>query len=367
MLAKQQTPELAVQMKNCDELEKGAQTQCFVEDILAQAKNIGITPAIEKAKEYLAVSPSLQNECHGIMHSLGEEGYKLYKEGVALDINESIIMCTYGFYHGFINAAVLEEGSFAPAQAFCTYINAELSKQGIEAQSECYHGFGHAVVDDHVSTQFQNGQEVVKQALELCMTLSPGFEEYVNCGSGVYNAVANIFLDNSFTWPEIENEDPLVFCGSQPEDLMVTCYGYFARVLFGSKEGNLQEALASIKTLVEPEYQVGIIENVALMATLTNPDKSDFESYIASCKTLDVSVQGKCIGGLASGIGQSAQTDHLFETASAVCTSVSVDQSEKMQCYESLLMNIRTLITKKELDAICNEFFLGTALTVCTS
>jgi hypothetical protein len=362
----QASPEAALSKDSrCDELLQDAQLQCFVEEIMVLAQDIGITPAIDKARERLLSSPALQNECHGIMHSIGEEAYKLYKQGVPLDIDASIIMCTYGFYHGFINAAVLEEGSFEPAQAFCAYINEELSKQGIDAHSECYHGFGHAVVDDHVSTQYKTATEVTSQALELCRTLAPSSLDFINCGSGVYNAIANIFLLRSFSWPEIENDDPLLFCGNQPEELRVTCYGYFARVLFASLGSDLGDSLASIEKIVASQYQLGLIENVALIATLNKSDKKDFESFIEDCHALSSSLSGKCIGGLSVGIAQSAETGSLFESASAVCTNRSLSEQEKADCFDSLLINIKPLISRDELSSICKSLPSSSSFSSC--
>jgi hypothetical protein len=356
-----------VQREACETLPQKAQVQCFVDEIMEMARDIGITPAIDKARERLLSFPSLQNECHGIMHSIGEEAYELYKQGVPLDIDASIIMCTYGFYHGFINAAVLEEGSFKPAQAFCAYINEELSKQGIDAHSECYHGFGHAVVDDHVSTKYKTATEVADQALELCRTLAPSFTDFINCGSGVYNAIANIFLLKTFTWPEIENDDPLLFCAAQSEELKVTCYGYFARVLLDSRDGDLRKSLAAVEYLVAPEYKLGVIENVALLATLYKSDKADFEGFIQDCLTISAEIRGKCIGGLAVGIAQSAQTGLLFESASAVCEYNALAENEKADCYDSLLINIRPLISRDEHVRICEDLLSVSTFSACAS
>lgn len=339
----------------CEELAQDDQLQCFADEIILLAQNIGITPAIRRASEVLSSSPGLQNECHAIMHSIGEEAYVLYKNGAPLDVTPSITMCTYGFYHGFINSAVLEEGSFEPAQAFCAYVNAELSSQGIESEAECYHGFGHAVVDDHVSTEFLTAKEVAEQALLLCGDLSSEDLHYINCASGVYNAISNVFMDRSFPWPEIDADNPMSYCESQPAELEGTCYGYFARVLFLEHESALAPSLAAVTEAVAKEHQTGVIENLALMLTLTNPDKSIFKEAIEDCRLLSAPLSGNCIAGLAVGIAQSAETSRLYESASLVCKDVRLTHDEKVQCFNSLLLNLKPLISRDEFKTICSQ------------
>ena len=97
---------------SCKSLGSDKQNACFLEEIVNIAQSSGLQRATNRLKELTSRYPAFQNDCHGVMHVLGEESYGLYVENVSLNITSSITYCTYGFYHGFITEAVNQEGSF---------------------------------------------------------------------------------------------------------------------------------------------------------------------------------------------------------------------------------------------------------------
>jgi hypothetical protein len=331
------------------------QTKCVVDEVIYTARTVGIAPAIEKVSSLLKEYPALQNDCHAVMHRIGEETYQLYTDGVPFDVTPAITMCTYGFYHGFINSAVQKEGNFNKARDFCTYINTELSKQGIEASSECYHGFGHAVVDDHISTQFSDAHNVIQNAISLCKDLTATEDQYINCASGVYNAVANIFLERKFPWPEIDDKNSFSLCTSQPEVLQKTCYAFFARVALQSNNNDLGATINALSTMVSAERRDGIIENASNIFMLNRQDKKMFQDGIDICQTLNSEESRYCISGLAVGILQSAAPSTEFESALAVCTSTSLVEGNRIPCFRRLQYSSSLLFSKNDMKKDCQS------------
>lgn len=352
----------------CEALESRQQIPCVVDAVVEAAKTVGIEEASGMVAEAIKELPSLENECHGIMHVLGEEAYILYKDGVSLDITERSTMCTYGFYHGFITATVLTEGSFDRAQEFCAYVNEELSSQGLDSQSECYHGFGHAVVDDHVSTQLLTATEVVDIALGLCSDLSSEDEQFRNCAGGVFNAVANIFTDHTYPWPEIaEANGEVVLCNAQAAALQETCFGYFARAILADHRNELQQALYASQELVPEEHRVGLVENMAAIFMVGEPNKAAMETHIATCRTLMPELRTACIAGLAVGVVQSVDPERFDTALSTVCAYEILDEEEKRACYSRVLANIAHLIPKDAFTAYCSGIPEGLRDRECSS
>lgn len=334
----------AADQETCTAQSEAQQLQCLVEVVIESARMEGIGPAVGKVSALLQQYPALQNECHAIMHRVGEEAYSLYATGVPLEVDTSITMCTYGFYHGFITAAVTIEGSFAQAQAFCASVNAQLAQKGFNTELECYHGFGHAVVDDHVAAQFSNAHAVASNALSLCDELAENTIRYQNCAGGVYNAIANIFVDGTFAWPEIAAQDG-TFCEDQPSLLQETCYGYFARVILASHAGDFPQSLLSMGREVADTYKSGVIENLALMYMVSAEKKTAFTDAVVACKEIVPAHAPFCIAGLAVGVMQSAKTGEEFSGASAVCTFASLTEKERSVCFARVLENGRMLVS----------------------
>ena len=351
-----QEEERTVDVLECEALENRQQIPCVVDAVVEAAKTVGIEQASAMVAEAIKELPALENECHGIMHVLGEEAYILYKDGVSLDITERSTMCTYGFYHGFITATVLTEGSFDRAQEFCAYVNEELSSQGLDSQSECYHGFGHAVVDDHVSTQVLTATEVVDTALGLCSDLSREDAQFRNCAGGVFNAVANIFTDHTYPWPEIQEENgEVALCNAQEPALQATCFGYFARAILADHRNDLEAALHVAYRLVPETYTAGLRENMAAIFMVGEPNKAAMETHIVTCRELPREVQTSCIAGLAVGVIQSVDPERFDTALSTVCAYDTLNEEERHMCYSRVLTNISHLVSNDALQAYCSS------------
>lgn len=344
----------AISTDDCKTLGNDKRSACFLESIVDILHVSGVTAATDELATLTSEYPTFQADCHAVMHYLGEEAYSLYIDEVPLDISPNITYCTYGFYHGFITEAVNQEGDFSIAREFCSYVNGKLSEAGMESEDECYHGFGHAAIDDHISTPFLTATEITEQGLSLCDELSDTFSQYQDCASGIFNGIANIYMDGSYDWPEISNQDTFALCRGQNNDIKDTCFGYFARVLVTKNSNNLDDALQETM-LTKSDVEIGgVIENVASFFMLTKPDKSDFVKEVGICKTLYSPYNLSCIHGLAVGIVQSVSPGSEYNIAKNLCELDTLSNVERERCYQATLQHVKPLVSATEFRSICS-------------
>ena len=272
---------------NCEDLTYDRQVSCWLKNSISYLDNDGVAMAVQYIGDMVQSRPG---ECHALMHAIGEHAYHLYIKDRLFGINETVTYRTYGFYHGFITEAVLHDGNFVVAREFCSFVNEALLKSDfIDSSVECYHGFGHAVVDDHVTTPLLTAHDVADTGLRFCTELYDTFLQYINCVSGVYNGVANIYLDRSYPWPELEEDDPLRICANQPNEVQPTCYGYFARVVFQYADYDLHKAL-QIAQKVSPETnQYNLISNLSASLTAQTDLEIDLDEALIACRSLSAS------------------------------------------------------------------------------
>ena len=284
------------------------QADCWLEKAISYLEIKGVAAAVQHISDAVQTEAAMAGECHALMHAIGEHSYHLYTKDLLFGINQTVTYCTYGFYHGFITESVVSDGDFAVAREFCSFINEALSKIGFtDSDAECYHGFGHAVVDDHITAPFITAHEVADVGLKLCTDLSDTLLQYRNCAGGVYNGVANLYLDGIYPWPELEEDDPLRICTSQPKEIQSTCYAYFARVVLQYAEYDFDRALQAAEKIPPGDNQHDLVSNLSVSLAPRISSPTAFNQALATCRNLDTSkLHQQCVWGLAVGLVQFA-------------------------------------------------------------
>lgn len=94
---------------------------------------------------------NVQVACHEIGHELGMRTWReLGKDGLVMGLE----LCTYGFYHGYMRAAIESDGGeeripflvdFCKKQAYTKPITAEPDQYNFARFDFCAHGVGHAI------------------------------------------------------------------------------------------------------------------------------------------------------------------------------------------------------------------------------
>ncbi len=185
----------------------------------------------------------LMNHCHPLVHEIGHEAYKKYK-----DFNQSMKylndVCNTGYMHGVIEEYFVNvDDVFAVLETMCT---------GLDT-GRCLHGVGHGLM-------YYTGNKLPK-SLEYCAALKTG-EAISYCAGGVF--MENFNTDMKLHPSEyLDPKDPFFPCPTQQERFKLTCY-YYA-----------------------PTYYLALHDD-------------DFTAAFAWCNTAEASRQGTCVRGVSS-------------------------------------------------------------------
>src|SRR3989344_3008307 len=174
---------------------------------------------------------------HLASHLFGEILYQ--NEGM-----KSVTLCDFAFnpgcFHGFVSAAIVEEGlgALSDLDAVCHQV------VGSEAIS-CQHGTGHGVYD-------YMGPKRFMEALEACDRLKP-IHPIVNCTLGVFMESSIPTASEEFLQIRpLETENPYAPCPAMPKKYHKSCYyhlGPWWQIVFKSdftRMGKLCEAVGNM-------------------------------------------------------------------------------------------------------------------------
>src|SRR3989338_8528765 len=120
---------------------------CYTDHLDEVLKRRGLSPALSLLAAAYAADPEGGGFCHGNTHDLGKAAYEEFHRGGEVKLGANTYYCGYGFYHGFLEALVVETGSLDEAREFCTYAGKSVPKPEGYAEGACYHGIGHGVTD----------------------------------------------------------------------------------------------------------------------------------------------------------------------------------------------------------------------------
>ena len=144
-------------------------------------------------------------------------------------------------------------GDYSKAQDFCEYTNELLKESGISSEAlaeNCYHGIGHGTIDEHRPDVDTDPYMLTAKTIELCMKVTATDKQEHDCVTGVFNGIANYYLDKSLNW-KIDFDDPVALCKVQPEQYKSTCYAFMARVVLGVHDGDVLSSLTHIEQNIE--------------------------------------------------------------------------------------------------------------------
>ncbi len=239
-------PELAdSEVKTCfNEKDGGKAFLCFENSIKKITLDKGAEEAMKKLKEWYAASPTVQNYCHPLTHSIGHAAIEKYKTlGEANEHGDSF--CWSGYYHGAMEEYVEKIGiDKLPAEMPKICENIPGRKSYSFDYYNCVHGLGHGVM--------AITQDDLFKALEFCDNMEGSWERS-SCYGGVFmQNVVNDGLPYHKTW--LKPEDPAYPCNASPEKTKETCYLMQTSYMLKVKKYNFSTVF-DICSQVEENYR----------------------------------------------------------------------------------------------------------------
>jgi len=336
-------------LKSCQNITNlGLKTQCEEEAINIILALKGTDAAFEAVVKLSEQNPNFRASCHSFAHEIGQFAYQLFKNKKDFEISPKITICNYGFYHGFMEALVQQTGNFQEARDFCAVINTQLEKHGLYLTGECYHGIGHGTVDQHSAEQWSDPEKVVNTSIELCKKVASNDKQLVDCSSGVFNGVANLYSSGQYGL--ITNKDDLFWiCRKQDERIQKTCYGFMARTLLKMTNSNLAQAIDLASRTAPTNYLENIIANITVL-----PSNVSEEELVNLCRSLDEKTEIACLKGYTISLLQSGQPGKEYRDPINFCESELLTPEERNMCFENILPQLKNYYPQDKLEEICN-------------
>jgi hypothetical protein len=129
-------------------MNSGAQTvrnRCAVDALGLPRDGEEVTAIMTSLIAAAEADPEVQTACHEIGHELGIRTWnELQSEGLVLGLE----LCTYGYYHGFMRAAITSAGGKDRVGLLVDFCNRQAREQGEFNDTRldfCAHGVGHAI------------------------------------------------------------------------------------------------------------------------------------------------------------------------------------------------------------------------------
>lgn len=315
------------------------------------------TQGADRAMELLADATRSDDQfassCHDLAHRIGQETYRIFAQGKDITISPKITYCTYGFYHGFMEAAAQLNGDYKKIAAFCGIIDKKLRAAGLDSSAECFHGIGHGAVEEHDVNKKTNVGLIINEALALCEQATQVMDQKINCASGVFNGIANAYTGGQYGL-SINQKNPAQICKSQLAYAKKTCYAFMARVYLALAKGNFTEAVSHAEKTAEQEFMDSIVSNAAVIYA-GRYLKENLDPVVLSCRSLDPAWRDACIKGAVIGLAQFSPPEKEYHHAIRLCRLPSLFAGEKELCIRELFIELKKMYTHEQLRALCEE------------
>jgi len=335
-----------------------AAVQNWADAIQSTTRSGGVRVAFELFDKLFNTEPNFAENCHSYTHIIGEEAYKNFGTGENLDLTPQIAYCSYGFFHGFMETMLHFEGNLQNARNFCLNVDKKLGED-LYTLGPCFHGIGHGVADSTNKTI--RGQEdvfaLVFEGLRLCEDVGQTKREIKLCGTGVFNALAIMYLNPEQYGLAFNPQDPYQFCREQKVSsyFREACYEDFKIIPMSLESNNFEKAARYVEEIKEDQYAVAAMDTVASFTTYyLLRDIKDRENAIKSCYSLQERLWASCIAGLGAGFLGQATPEKEYVMALEVCNSSLVQEKERVACYERVGRLINLRYPKQKAHAICN-------------
>lgn len=319
--------------------------------------NLIVTQGADMAMELLADAArsddQFMSSCHGLAHRIGQETYRAFAQGKDMAISPKITYCTYGFYHGFMEAAAQLNGDYKKIVEFCAVIDKKLKAAGLDSSSECFHGIGHGAVEEHDINKNTDIHLLTSEALQLCEQATQVMDQKINCASGVFNGIANAYTSGQYGL-SINQESPAQICKSQPAYAKPTCYAFMARVYLALAQGDFIKAIVHAQKTAEQDSMDLIVSNAAVIYA-GRYLKENLDPVVLSCRSLDPAWRDACIKGAVIGLAQFSPPEQEYHHAIRLCRLPLLSAGEKERCIRELFTELKKIYPHEQLRALCED------------
>lgn len=344
---------LPLQQKTYEDCEKENSEGCWGELIKSTAEEKGIEEAYHIFTKAFNTNPSFAENCHGYTHTLGEVAYSNFSNKEDFPVTDQLAYCSYGFFHGFIEAMMHEQGNLAQAREMCDYIDKRLAGK-TETLGACLHGIGHGVTDGVVENAYGNAWKIIEPGLKLCQSIATNEYEDKICATGVFNALAIMYTGSTYGL-KVNKDDPFEICRQQKKDSYKhACFDDFKALIMHLQNNNFVKAARYIEGIQEDVFAQGAIDNLATYYVYYLLKDPDYKRPISECYSLQERLHADCISGLGAGFMTASTPGKEYVRALELCSNSEVLPQDQDACHSRVIRLIRLRYSLNEYRKICN-------------
>ena len=356
---------------DCSTLEGPQKLQCFDQTLESRLRDSGIESAFAYFLDIYRADPEVPEVCHAWAHRLGEVEYGLYTEGKEVQLRPEASLCSYGYFHGFINAMVKESGDFKKAQEFCTQATAARrdSLQGLE--SHCIHGIGHSIATLALEGEEYNTNLVslAQAGAQICEDLYMDSESlcidgllhelYLSMERGDYGLNSDRYLNSG---------DIFFYCHGLLGALEEACYyesvTLWEHFIGSDKKEVMLTILDSTSALLERSPRV--LHTLARSFIESDIASGDFEGSVEACAAVPEEYFSECMRGLALGFATHGDPGNLHAAGFAFCESYYEGGTQSL-CFEKMVDELYLNYGAQAVRNACAELGPAKRPSACTT
>lgn len=327
---------------------------CWKQRIKETLAKEGLEKALDLMQHLYESKSAFAAGCHGYTHTLGYDAYGLYMRHQPIVLSAKASMCSFGFYHGFMELLLAKTHSPTQARDFCIEAGKTVHMHNVELA--CFHGIGHGMVNaDTNPALWGNEQAMVKPALKLCEQVSDNWERLYRCTSGVYNGIANFYMNREYKL-QINPDNPVWLCHLQKEAYKESCYGNMMVAVSFLAKNDFIQAIAYVTAIADPLYIPAAVSYLAEGYALQHINDASYEPLIQTCYTLDSAVQRSCVTGLSLGLVEGGKPGKEYIKAMKICGNALVKTETKNSCYSRLIFYFSQIYPPQTFADVCARF-----------
>ena len=336
-----------------DCMNHGGQLACWQDQIFIVLAEKGLNAAYDVVARLYRTEPAFSASCHYIAHNIGLASYQFYLKDPTSIISPQAVVCASGFYHGFMEGYLGATGDVKGAAAVCDDVGEAIGKESPDARLQCFHGIGHGAIETVVANTgvFSNVDDMVGQALSICEQSSAGKDERYRCVSGLYNGIANLFINKEYNL-SIQNTDPLALCSRQKTAYKEACYGNMNSLALWAAKNDFSKAAAYILTIPDITYRAQAIVYLSNLNAVTHVADASFKSIVDGCEALPA-YRTDCISGFVQGLLEHGSPGVEYVQAVSFCKTSAMNAAEHNACFSTALGNLQGWYSEAKSKEIC--------------
>jgi hypothetical protein len=342
----------------CEDQSGSEKLRCFDEALETRLRDGGIDSAFAYFKEIYAADPEVPAQCHQWAHRLGEAEYELYKEGKKIELRPEAAFCSYGYFHGFINAMVADTQSLLSAQEFCKESVASSTDELKGMSGNCIHGIGHSVATLMLENQKQWGS--VRDALDKgAVECAKLYADPSTCFDGMFHELYLSMSRGDYGLQVDEyakSEDLFFYCRGLTLQLSESCYSESIKLWPFFLGSDKKTAIKALVTVAEEVFAQTprVLHTLARSFIEIDIVGGKFEGSVAACAAVPEYLFKDCIQGLALGFVTHGEPESMHGSGFAFCRDF-YEGEDRMLCIEKMVAELSFVYTEDQLQNACMQ------------